>query len=110
MGMFDHLKCDYPLPVEGANARIYQTKDTPAQLLDNYEIREDGSLWHQSIDYNDDAPAESTFSPVENFTGEIRFYDFQREDFGPTGAHGWIEWSAYFTKGKITALNLIENR
>lgn len=108
MGMFDYIRCNYPMPLEGANARIYQTKDTPAQLLDNYEIRVDGSLWHQSVDY-DDKPILSDFEPSV-FTGEIRFYDFQQEDLGPSGPSGWIEWSAYFTKGKIVALNLIENR
>ena len=53
MGMFDYLRCSYQLPVEGANARNYQTKDTPAQLLDKYEIREDGTLWHQPVDYSE---------------------------------------------------------
>ena len=45
MGMFDDIKCKYPLPLDGANALDYQTKDTDAQNLDNYEIREDGTLW-----------------------------------------------------------------
>ena len=35
MGMFDDIKCKYPLPVEGANALDYQTKDTDAQQPDN---------------------------------------------------------------------------
>lgn len=39
MGMFDDLRCHYPLPREGANALAYQTKDTPAQWMDLYEIR-----------------------------------------------------------------------
>ena len=105
MGMFDYLRCSYPLPVEGANDRNYQTKDTPAQLLDKYEIREDGTLWHQSVDYDEEAIPEAPFIQCGNFTGEIRFYDFTKPNH-----EGWIEWSAYFTKGKIAALNLIENR
>lgn len=38
MGMFDNIKCKYPLPVDGANALDYQTKDTDAQQLDNYDL------------------------------------------------------------------------
>jgi hypothetical protein len=53
MGMFDHLKCKYPLPDAGDNDLEYQTKDTPAQFLDNYEIRADGSLWHLDYDIED---------------------------------------------------------
>jgi hypothetical protein len=53
MGMFDELKCHYPLPLAGANALDYQTKDTPAQFLDEYEIRADGTLWHEAYDIED---------------------------------------------------------
>lgn len=50
MGMFDYLRCKYPLPIDGTQHLLYQTKSTPAQFLDHYEIREDGSLWHQEYD------------------------------------------------------------
>lgn len=53
MGMFDYLLCKYPLPVPGANALRFQTKDTPKQFLDLYEIREDGSLWYEDYDVED---------------------------------------------------------
>lgn len=122
MGMFDEIRCLYPLPLDGANARTYQTKDTPAQFTDLYEIREDGTLWHENYDLEDQSDPTKTgierifgmcarvnerWEPVD-FTGEIRFYDFVKETLDH--ADGWIEWSAYFTKGKLVALNLIENR
>lgn len=53
MGMFDDIRCKYPLPVEGANDLAYQTKDTPEQFLDQYEIREDGTLWREDYDIED---------------------------------------------------------
>ena len=125
MGMFDEIRCLYPLPLEGANARAYQTKDTPAQFTDLYEIREDGTLWHEAYDIEDQSNPNATgierifgmcarvnerWEPVD-FTGEIRFYDFRKSDpLDSTQDEGWIEWSAYFTKGQIVALNLIENR
>jgi len=112
MGMFDSVRCLYPLPLAGANDRTYQTKDTPAQFCDNYEIREDGTLWHQAYDLveEDWSPKNRRWEPVEDFTGEVRFYDFQRAWNDGDGCDGWIEWSAYFENGKIARLNLIENR
>lgn len=57
MGMFDDIKCKYPLPLKGANALNYQTKDTPEQYCDCYEIREDGTLWHENYDTEDHSEA-----------------------------------------------------
>lgn len=53
MGTFDYLRCKYPLPLAGANALTFQTKNTPAQFLDTYELREDGTLWHEAYDTED---------------------------------------------------------
>lgn len=99
MGMYDVIRCAYPLPVDGANGRTYQTQDTPSQSLDNYEIREDGSLWHQPTECS----IEGGWEFVGDFTGEILFYCFQN------GHEGWIEWSTYFCMGKLVAINLVEN-
>ena len=131
MGMFDNIRCKYPLPLDGLNDRVFQTKDTPAQLLDLYEIKEDGTLWHEQYDIEDhsraamwerDNPgqvAPKELGPFlgcgsavnkrwepEPMTGEICFYDF------PTGDHldgGWLEFSAYFVDGEIREINLIKN-
>ena len=56
MGMFDDIICRYALPIEGLkipSGFVYQTKDTPAQFLDAYEIRKDGTLWHEDYDIED---------------------------------------------------------
>ncbi len=110
MGMFDDLRCHYPLPREGANDLAYQTKDTPAQWLDLYEIRADGSLWHEAYDIEDRSDPNATgllalrgsmtrvnkrWEPVR-LTGEVRFY---------TDARGsWVEFSAYFVDGQLREL------
>lgn len=52
MGMFDYVRCEYPLQ-DGAPRDGYQSKDTPEQYMDTYEIREDGTLWHQEYDVED---------------------------------------------------------
>lgn len=119
MGLYDDIRCKYPLPVDGANDLAYQTKDTPAQWCDSYEIREDGTLWHREYDTEDrsDPNAEGLmrlagcatrvnerWTQVPDFVGEVRFYTCN----GNNGIE-WIEWSAYFVDGKVAHMQLIEN-
>lgn len=113
MGMFDEIKCKYPLPLEGANDLLYQTKDTDAQFMDLYEIREDGTLWHEIYDVEDqsDPNAEGIMKmwgcmtrvnkrwEQVMFTGEIVFYGDNKGQF--------IEFSAYFVDGKLNQLHKI---
>lgn len=115
MGMFDNIKCKYPLPVDGANDLNYQTKCTPAQQLDNYEIREDGTLWHETYDNRFENTTEAPLGfyihrdnerwELIDITGEVRFYTLL-----PPKHSGWIEWSAYFVAGKLNQLHLVEHR
>ena len=109
MGMYDNITCKYPLPVKGANDLSYQTKsmsDWPS--LEDYEIREDGTLWVEEYDIEDRGKKDGT--PLErflgcatrvnqrwvktNFTGEVRFYT-------STEDRKWIEWSTYFIDGRL---------
>ena len=128
MGMFDCVTCKYPLPVKGANALTYQTKDL-VNFLDAYEIREDGTLWHEVYDTEDQSErgkwlaanpgkdrdfamgefagcmtkVNKRWLQVSDFIGELRFYTMLDEPKG-----GWLEWSAYFENGKVVRLNQIE--
>ena len=110
MGLFDYLHCKYPLPVEGANALEYQTKSTAAQYMDQYEIRADGTLWHENYDLRTE---EDESAPLgiyqyrdnlrwerDHMTGEVLFY-------ASTGGSKWIEFSAYFLDGKLREVNQI---
>ena len=119
MGMYDDIKCHYPLPVKGANALSFQTKDTPNQFCDLYEIRADGTLWHEEYDIEDhsDPNANGIMRLVgcmarvnkrwvqDLFTGEICFYSFL-DDHNRTG---WVEFAADFLDGKLTGLRIIEH-
>ena len=111
MGMFDYVKCHYPLPVKGATELLYQTKDTPSQWLDMYEIRADGTLWHEEYDLEDrsDPNAEGLMAlrgmftrvnkrwePVK-WTGEIMFYAEK------------LEFSTYFVAGKLLHLERLDS-
>lgn len=126
MGMFDDIRCRYPLPVDGANELDYQTKDTPEQNLDLYEIREDGTLWHETYDIEDRSDktkagldaiigcmtrVNQRWEPETDFTDSIRFYTSWTQEHTRRGtvSRGWIEWSAYFVDGKLQSINLIEN-
>lgn len=117
MGLYDDLRCEYPLPAKGANDLEYQTKDTPAQFCELYVIDKDGQLLHEIYDVEDQsAPAaegilkfagciarvNKRLRPVTNFTGEIRFYDFVDSTF-------WIEFSSYFINGKLQSVTLLED-
>lgn len=123
MGMFDYIKCRYYLPVPNLNEREFQTKDTPRQLLDNYEIREDGTLWVETHQIEDQSPRgvwerknpgkmpPKRFSQLDalygcmtkinqswtlcDFSGEISFCDFHEDD------KGWIEFRAEFDQGVL---------
>jgi hypothetical protein len=86
MGMFDQLFY---------KGEEYQTKDTPAQLLDNYKIEQnpdDGHwyLWHEEYDTDwvDDADRfgggyskqyNHRWVACEDFDGNLRFYNNDRE-------------------------------
>ena len=113
MGMYDEIKCEYPLPVKGANKLLYQTKSTEAQMIDMYEIRKDGTLWHQIYDIEDRSDprvkgllglmgcmtrTNKRWEQVE-ITGVINFY----KSIGKKHDK-WIEFSAYFVDGKLKEL------
>ena len=106
MGMFDNLRCEYPLPVPGANEREYQTKDTPSQFLATYFITKDGKLTHIEPHWEEYDPGDLTTLKAykdDDFTGEIRFYDCDRE------GKNWLEFSAYFWKGDLKHIGLVKD-
>ena len=110
MGMFDNLYYE---------GKEYQSKDTPAQALDNYKIENDQCsghiyLWHQEYDMKwveDNGHFLGGFMETSNhrwvccheFDGNIRFY--RTEDKGKT----WIEYSALFMDGKLLRIKGVKN-
>ncbi|WP_431112987.1 hypothetical protein [Variovorax paradoxus] len=122
--MYDDLRCEFPLPAEGANALSYQTKDTPAQFCEQYVIREDGTLWGEEYDTEgqSDRDAEDMMRligcatrvnrrPVQvtDFTGKLRFYTFEKDSFDDRDPGAWVEWSSYFVGGKLKEVHLISD-
>ena len=72
MGLYDILRCHYPLPVPGANAREYQTKSTWDPCMRRYEITPEGVLrLSRTI-----PPKElGSWRDCVEFTGWLEFYD-----------------------------------
>ena len=116
MGMFDDLRCEYPLP-DGYEGTVFQTKDTPTQFLEKYTIRKDGVLVHHSVRYESvpraerpypDAPEGSLESMIGScrsvpvgdvileFHGVLRFYD------------GTREYEALYDRGKLLKIEVAQ--
>lgn len=111
MGMFDEIRCKYPLPLPEFQDTLFQTKDTDSQYMDLYEIREDGSLWKQEYDVEDHSNKAAPEGSIERFigcmtrvnkhwkrdefTGAIDFYDFLH------ATNGWIQFQGLFKKGQL---------
>ena len=127
MGMYDLIRCKMPLPAKLAgdpSEHWFQTKSLNHEL-DHYEIREDGTLWHEAYDTEDRSnpngvglekiigcmtPINKRWEQWKRFTGEVVFYDWLHMVEGTESktADDWIEFSAYFVYGKLQSLNLVE--
>jgi len=126
MGMYDTIKCSFPLPHPPNSGELttfnfcdlqYQTKDLD-NVLDYYEIRADGTIWHEIYDIEDkhDPDAKGINSLIGMHTktnirweqlmhtGVIKFCDYHQDDFLQNDY--WIEFCATFYLGKMTALSI----
>lgn len=117
MGMFDDIVVKVPLPdMPEGFVPEFQTKSLE-RLLDNYEIREDGTLWREEYDLEDhsDPTAEGLLRfagaltkvnqrwvQETDFTGEVTFYDWMPE------VKEMLEYSAYFVKGQLRELHRLQ--
>lgn len=111
MGLFDELRCKYPLPIAGANDLLFQTKSFDSPYMDQYEIREDGTIWYETYvlrhEENADAPLgfyqrrdDATWVQLTT-TDEVRFYTSDANE-------KWIEFSAHFVGGKLKHLEVVD--
>ena len=105
MGMFDKVRCFYPLPWPEVQDTTWRSKDTPAQYLDSYEIREDGTLWHEvyTARWEKDHTAPLGFNlyrddvhwaQVSDFCGELGILHSVQSG-------GWYRVRFWFRDGKV---------
>lgn len=116
MGMYDYVKCEFPLTRPEMQDRLFQTKDTPNQFLDTYTITADGRLLGPKYDleWQEDAEApmggylkrENLQMHDADFSGRFVFYDFE------TGSHldsDLIYFEAMFDRGKLLCIRELES-
>ena len=108
MGMFDYIKY---------GDKKYQTKDTPAQMLEEYEIRAD-ELWHRDTQYEWTEEEDSIFGGylkeighewkfLSDFDGVVRFYRHERDSDGKYYCEA--EYKAVFADGKMVKIAEVKN-
>ncbi len=121
MGMFDIVRCEYPLPAGAEKVREWQSKDLPALYCETYTIRADGTLWHTDYDVEDrgDKSKEGlerligSATPVNkreafcaDFSGDVEFYGSDgKSAYAP---HTWWEFTATFKDGRLTEFKQTE--
>jgi len=107
MGMFDYVHFE---------GNQYQTKDTPHQLMDNYAIYHDGTLWMEEYDVEwveDEGlfgghikQSNLRWTWCESFDGLVRFYR-EDQDRGGYKQDAWIRYEALFMDGRMIKLQQI---
>jgi len=113
MGMFDYIRveCELPSEVPDIEKAEWQSKDTPAQYLDEYFLTPDGKLEHTEYDTEIEKTDEAPFGFYlhrrncrrvfcNKFTGSIRFYAKL-----PSGR---FEFCAFVEWGKVIKIIVIE--
>ena len=125
MGMYDDLKCEYPLPDKEVQKETFQTKDFDCQM-EEYLITEEGKLVHHTVRYEtvpdeereyygtpewDEKPFVRSFGCMRSiptgdveipFHGDLLFYTYTG-DFNK-GTDIWYEYEARFTEGQLTKI------
>lgn len=104
MGMFDYLKCEYPLPRPEMQDRSFQTKSFH-NLMGLYWITAAGRLLHQKLQWDNARPeTEREWTDVD-YHGDVWFYDFARS-WEPglntiTADDRLVYFRARFTEGQL---------
>jgi hypothetical protein len=118
MGLFDEIRCEYPLPDKEVQEQVFQTKSLD-NALDQYIITGDGRLILHQVRYESVPEEERPYYgtpewesnpilqscgcmstvPVGDVEvphhGDIIFYT----SIGPN--HQWFEYRARFTEGRV---------
>lgn len=133
MGMFDYIRCKMPFPIQepGLTELQFQTKSFDNCAMDNFEIREDGSIWREEYDLRIEETKNSMFGfflhrdnprwvPYPH-SGEVRFWEFRKAVVaerieGVEGdaaerslhpAYDEVEFLAFAMTGQVRELHLI---
>lgn len=123
MGMFDTVRCEYPLPNPADNVRFFQTKDLERTLA-RYTITKDGRLiehtFRSEVVPEEERPYYNTPGwPDLAFVGSSRAIDTGDEEVSYDGvlsihdiatdapdaeswcARTWVEYALLFEAGRV---------
>ena len=134
MGMFDYLKCEYPLSAPEVQDEEFQTKRFSCRM-DNYRIAEGGELFVIEHDYVEVPEQEREYygKPewerggfyqligsmrsiprperlLINFSGEVEFYTYTGDINGDDDQIEWYEYVALYSKGELIKIDRITSR
>ncbi len=115
MGLFDYIKCEYPIDApEGVE---WQTKFSDAPYMETYTITSDGRLIHHTRKYEivpleerpfykpgmTDDDLESFFGCMRGVaTGDVEIaYRGEIQFYGTDKNGDWWQYSALFDDGKL---------
>jgi len=94
MGMFDTLKCNFPLPNKEAQDKEFQTKELRCEM-DQLEITSGGRLVRIKSGYDDEECVLDL-----NYHDDIYFYT----DIGKD----WYEYRAKFNNGQLQTIERVK--
>jgi hypothetical protein len=106
MGVFDRVRCQYPLPDPEAQDLEYQTKSTFAPYLHDYIITPDGRLLRDEPDWRDDQESDSPaglgrenrrWVPVD-FRGELEIHTTVKQ---PDESFRWYSYLFWFKDNRV---------
>jgi hypothetical protein len=102
MGLFDEVRCEYPLPDPAHQNLLFQTKDLE-KGLEQYLITRRGRLVRTRSDWL--TPRERRDAcPIHQ---DLRIYD--SVEVGPDERE-WVEYVFRFTEGKVTRVRRSKDR
>ena len=109
MGMFDEVRLKIKIPWPEVQDSLWQSKDTPRQYLDTYEIREDGSLWREEYDERCEDDKDSPYGIAiyhdnkrwvpEPWDGELEVHEFVQHEGRSSGWSYSIQF--WFRGGQV---------
>lgn len=100
MGMYDNLRCDFPLPNEEAQHQRFQTKDFRCDL-EQLVITSAGRL----VRVLSRMPDEKETSEDLNYDGDVFFYTYLDDDT----AKPWYEYEATFKNGQVQTIRRVDD-
>jgi hypothetical protein len=109
MGMYDNIRCNFPLPeLPDPFGREFQTQDLEC-LLDDYTINSEGRLILHYKEYEpvpeEERPYKDDPSPLMRIYGILRVKEGSEKDID-MNYHGMLNFYGTILTGELHALNL----